>query len=137
MRTIRELMTGDPVALEGFCTLTDAARAMRDHDIGDVLVLDHGHLFGILTDRDLVVRAMADNLPPTTKLSQICTRSPISASPNDTIEDAIQMMREHAIRRLPIVEYTRCVGVISLGDLAEHRDPQSVLANISEAQPNH
>jgi CBS domain-containing protein len=137
MQTIRDIMTPSPVALEGFATISDAARSMRDNDIGDVLVLDKGHLFGIITDRDLVVRCIAENLPLTTKLLQVCTRSPVSATPNDPIDLAIRLMRENAVRRLPIVEFNRCVGIVSLGDLAAERDPDSVLANISDAQPTH
>jgi CBS domain-containing protein len=137
MPRIRDIMTADPVSMEASGPIAEAARAMRDNNIGDVLVLDRGQLFGILTDRDIVIRAIAEAVPMTAQVSQICTRSPVRVGPDDAAEMATRMMRQHAIRRLPVVENDVCVGIVSLGDLAEQRDPDSVLANISEARPNH
>lgn len=137
MAKLRELMTENPIALPLTATVAEAARAMRDHDIGDVLVMDRGVLYGILTDRDIVLRAIAEGLPMTTQLERICTRSPFHLGPADADEAALRAMRDHAVRRLPVVEGGRPVGIVSLGDLVAKRDPQSVLADISGARPNH
>jgi CBS domain-containing protein len=136
-RTIREVMTPDPVTLEADATLAEAARAMQKHDIGDVLVTRDGRLQGILTDRDIVVRAVAQDLPTSGRVGDIVSDNPMTVSPNDSVDTAIGLMRDNAIRRLPVVENERPVGIVSLGDLAEDRDPQSVLGQISSAPPTH
>lgn len=136
-RTVGEVMTPNPVALPASATLADAARAMRDANIGDVLVLEDGRFCGIVTDRDIVVRAVAEerNLD-VTGVGDICSRALVTLTPSDTTEAAVRVMREHAIRRLPVLEGDRPVGVVSIGDLAADREPQSALGKISEAPPN-
>lgn len=136
MQSIREVMTSDPVCLSGDTPLSDAARKMRDHDIGNVLVVGDGTLQGLVTDRDLVVRALADGRGPDTRLSDVCTADLVTLQPTDTAEDAIRLMSEHAVRRVPVVDGDRPVGIVSIGDLAVERDPQSTLADISAAAPN-
>jgi CBS domain-containing protein len=136
-RTVREVMTSDPVTLEAESTLVDAARAMQRHDIGDVLVTRNGQLHGILTDRDIVVRAIAEDRPSSSRVGDIVSADPMTVSPDDPVDRAIGLMRDNAIRRLPVVEGGRPVGIVSLGDLAEDRDPQSVLGQISSASPTH
>lgn len=135
-RTVREFMTKDPIALPESATILDAARAMRDMDIGDVLVLRGEEVCGIVTDRDLVVRALAEGLAPSTELAQTCSSAPLCLSPDATEDDALRVMRERAVRRIPVVDQGRPVGILSLGDLARERDPRSVLADISAAPPN-
>ncbi len=136
-QTIRDVMTPDPVALPSTSALNEAARQMKERDIGDVIVLADGEVCGVVTDRDIVVRAVAeDRNPSTTKLADICSRDVVTLSPSDSVEDAIAMMREGAIRRVPIVENGMPVGVVSIGDLAVVRDPDSALADISAAPPN-
>lgn len=134
---IRDVMTPNPVTLRSNATIEEAAMVMRDDGIGDVLVVEDGSLYGIVTDRDIVVRAIARHLPLTTKLREIASRNPVSVSPDDGVEQAIELMRQHAIRRMPVVEDGCPVGIVSLGDLAEERDPQSLLGHISEAPPNN
>lgn len=135
--TVRDLMTPNPLALSSHDSITDAARAMRDIDAGDVLVLDDGDLCGIVTDRDIVTAAVADgrDLDATT-LSEICSRDLITLKPDDEAGKAVSLMREHAIRRLPVVDGTEPVGIVSLGDLALKFDGSSVLAQISGAAPD-
>ena len=134
---LREIMTQKPVTLETRDTVTAAARSMRDGNIGDVVVLESGKVQGILTDRDIVVRALAEGRDPArTSVGDICSRELTTLSPTDTIEDAVKIMRDKAIRRLPVVEGGRPVGIVSLGDLAVDRDPASVLGGISAAPPN-
>jgi CBS domain-containing protein len=136
-QTVSEVMTRNPVALQAEASLVEAARAMRDHDIGAVVVLDDDALRGIVTDRDLVVRALAEGGDPrSTALAQVCSEELLSLSPQDTVEHAVELMRRHAVRRLPVVEASRPVGIVSLGDLAVERDPGSALGGISAADPN-
>jgi CBS domain-containing protein len=135
--TVREVMTPDPVTMAGGFRLDDAARRMRDHHIGNVIVLDGVEVCGVLTDRDIVVRAVAEGRDPTaTTLSDICSRDIVTVRADDSIDAAVQLMREHALRRLPVVDANRPVGIVSIGDLAVERDPHSALAEISTAPPN-
>jgi CBS domain-containing protein len=136
-QNIRDVMTAHPVTLPATSSLVDAALAMRDFNVGDVIVLEDGQICGIITDRDIVVRAIANgNYPATTKLGEICSRELTTLSPTDTVDDAVRLMRENAIRRLPVVENGQPVGIVSLGDLVIDRDRHSVLGDISAALPN-
>jgi CBS domain-containing protein len=134
---IRQVMTSDLVTLPMTATVGEAARAMREDDIGDVIVLDAGRVAGIVTDRDIVVRGIAAGRDPgQTRLADICSRELATISPSADVEDAVKMMKDKALRRLPVVENGRPVGVVSLGDLAVERDPNSALGTISAAPPN-
>ncbi|MFF0223820.1 CBS domain-containing protein [Streptomyces sp. NPDC004629] len=138
-RRIREVMTPDTVAVEPMASLEQAAAAMRERNVGDILVAYDCDLFGVLTDRDIVVRALAAGLDPhTTTVGAMCTRPPLATvTPEDTTDHAAELMREHAVRRLPVVERGGCpVGIVTLGDLATCDDPESALADISRARPN-
>lgn len=137
-KTIREIMTPDPVCLTDDATVADAARHMRDSDIGDVLIKDSSGLRGMITDRDIVIRAVATGRDPsTTTVSEILSADPICASPNDDVSVAVDLMRRHALRRLPVCEGDRLMGIVSIGDLAIEQDSRSALADISAAPANH
>jgi CBS domain-containing protein len=132
-----EVMTRNPVTLDVNDTVIAAARSMRDANIGDVVVLENGAVRGVLTDRDIVVRGLAEGKNPAeTLVGEVCSRELTMFAPTDAINDAVRIMREKAIRRLPVVEDGRLVGIVSLGDLAVDREPQSVLGGISAAPPN-
>jgi CBS domain-containing protein len=134
---IRELMTPNPVSMPGTASVHEAARAMRDQDIGDVIVIEHHQVCGIITDRDIAVRVVAETKDPaTTALADICSHSLLTVTPTDSVEHAVRLMRTHTIRRLPVVEEGKAVGIVSLGDLAVERDPDSVLGEISAAPPD-
>jgi CBS domain-containing protein len=134
---IRELMTSNPVSMLGTASVHDAARAMRDSDIGDVIVIEQNQVCGIVTDRDIAVRIVAESQDPaTTTLADICSHSLLTVTPTDGVEHAVRLMRTHAIRRLPVVEAGKAVGIVSLGDLAVERDPKSALGEISAAPPD-
>jgi CBS domain-containing protein len=137
VRSVKEAMTTKPVALPASSTVLDAARQMRDLDIGDVLVVEAGRLAGIVTDRDLVVRALAEGSDPTSTVGEIVSADVVCITPDDSAEDAIRLMRERALRRVPVVENGTPIGIVTLGDLAGERDPHSVLGEISNAPPNH
>lgn len=136
--TIAEVMVPRPQTVDPTTTILMAAQMMRDSDIGDVLITEEGRLRGILTDRDIVVRAVAtgDDVRETT-VGDCCSSSDLqTVSSREGIDHAVRIMREHALRRLPVVDDGELVGVVSLGDLAVERDPKSVLADISAAAPN-
>lgn len=135
---IRDVMTSNPQTLPESTIVREAAEAMRANDIGDVVVVDdNGNLSGILTDRDIVVRVVAEGRDPrATRIGDIASRELTAVSPDDPVERAVQLMRDRAIRRLPAVEKNKVVGIVSIGDLALDRDPDSALADISAAPPN-
>jgi CBS domain-containing protein len=134
---IRNVMKRDVMRLSPSATVADAAKAMRDSNIGTIVVEEQGKLFGLVTDRDIVVRALAeDRDPKSTRLSDTCSKTLVSLTPDDDTDRAVQLMRERSIRRIPVVENEKIVGIVSLGDLAIERDRQSVLGNISAAPPN-
>jgi CBS domain-containing protein len=137
--TIREVMTPNPATLKTSDTVLDAARAMRDGDFGSVVVVgDSGEVRGILTDRDIVVRAIAEGKDPeSTPIGEVFTTEPLTLSPDDSIDDAVEALREAHVRRLPAVEGSKVVGIVSIGDLAQARDERSALADISAAAPNN
>ncbi|MFL5825068.1 MAG: CBS domain-containing protein [Thermoleophilaceae bacterium] len=134
---ISEIMTGDPVTVERDTPIAEVARQMRQADTGAILVTENGRLFGIVTDRDIAVRAVADGLDPDTPVGEITTTNLRTLSPDDTVDDAIALMREDDVRRIPIVDGDRPVGIVSLGDLAIERDEDSVLADISSEPANN
>jgi CBS domain-containing protein len=128
-------MSPNPVVLQATATLQEAAQVMRDRDIGDVLVAKDGDLCGMVTDRDMVVRGIAEG-KSTASLGDLCSRDLQSISPTASVEDAVKMMRDRAIRRLPVIDSGQPVGILSLGDLAQVRDRASALADISSAPGN-
>ncbi|MFF3861312.1 CBS domain-containing protein [Streptomyces sp. NPDC002209] len=135
-RRVHEVMTDHPVTVEPLTSLAEAARVMRDAGIGDVLVVDQGRLRGILTDRDLVVRAVAEGRDPAeTTVRAICSTDPLTVGPDDLVDRAVDLMRRHALRRLPVeTENGELVGIVTLGDLEVERDPGSPLASIAAAE---
>lgn len=136
-KTIKDIMTAYPTTLPADATIADAARAMREKNIGDVIVLDDSTVCGIVTDRDIVIRALAEaGEPRSVKLGQICSRQLTTLEPDAKIGEAVQIMRDKALRRLPVVENGKPIGIVSLGDLAQERDGKSALAHISSAPPN-
>jgi CBS domain-containing protein len=136
-QSIREVMTSDPHTVSTDATLEDAAREMKNDDIGAVLVEEDGNVAGILTDRDIVVRAIAEGRDPSsTKVGEVASRDVKTLTPDSSVEDAIKIVREHHVRRIPVVEDGRPAGIVSIGDLAIERDSDSALADISAAAPN-
>jgi len=136
-QTAEEIMTRDPRTVDASDTVVDAARVMRDSDIGDVVVIEDGNVTGIVTDRDIVVRGVAEGRDPdSTAVSEVCTTGVETIDPSASVDDALSLMREKDIRRLPVTKNGRPVGIISLGDLAVEREPDSTLADISAASPD-
>jgi CBS domain-containing protein len=137
-QTIRSIMTTNLVALDSARPASDAAREMRDQAIGDVLVTEGDGLFGIVTDRDIIVRCVADGKNPTqTSLRDVCSRDVRTLKPGDDVSAAVQLAKSAAVRRIPVVDdHGQLLGIVSLGDLAQELDSRSALARISAAPPS-
>ena len=134
---MRELMIPNPVVLPGTASVHEAARAMRDAESGEVIVIEHHRVGGMVTDRDMVVRTLAEERDPaTTTLADICRHPLLVVRPTDSVEKAVRRMGTQALRRVPVVEGGQPVGMVSLGDLAAERDPGSALGDISAAPPH-
>ncbi|MEY9892868.1 CBS domain-containing protein [Catenulispora sp. MAP5-51] len=135
--TVRDVMTTALALVGPESSVGEVARLMREQDIGTVLVADDLGTTGLVTDRDLAVRILAEGLGPDTPVRSAMTSQPVCLHPDDPVEAASETMRVNAIRRIPVVQDGRVVGVVSLGDLARVHAPRSVLGEISAAEPNH
>jgi CBS domain-containing protein len=137
-RTVNEVMTHDPATVSPDDTLADAARFMRDGDLGAVIVEREGRAAGILTDRDIVVRAIADGRDPSsTTAADVASPTPVTVTPDADASEAARLMREHEVRRIVVEQDGRPAGIVSIGDLALELDEDSALADISSAPPNN
>ena len=138
MQAVRAVMTRDPVCLDAGAPVLEAARKMREEHIGNVVITRDGRAYGILTDRDIVVRCLAER-EDTSKCNcgEVCSKDIVAADPSDSVEHAIALMREHAVRRLIVTEDQCPIGIVSIGDLAKEHDRGSALGEISAAPPNH
>jgi|tagenome__1003787_1003787.scaffolds.fasta_scaffold20856951_1 CBS domain-containing protein len=138
LREVRELMSSAPETVDVSATIVDAAGLMQREDIGNVIVTQAGNVAGIVTDRDIAVRCVAaGHDPATTKVTDAMTASPVTVRPTATVQEAIDTMRQNDVRRLPVVESGRPIGVVSLGDLTMSSQARSLLADISSAPPNN
>ena len=137
-KKIKEVMSASPIGLEDTDTLAEAARAMRDGDFGAVVVLKGGTVCGVVTDRDIVIRAVAEGKDPkSVKLGEICSGHVVTVGPDQSVDEAAEIMRDKAVRRVPVVDKGRLVGIVSLGDLAKEKDEGKALTEISSAPPNN
>ena len=135
---IREFMTPHPRTLEATATVVDAAKLMRDEDVGAVMATAGDAIRGIVTDRDIALRVVAEGTDPSAvTIESICTSDVVTVSPDDSVDDAIRTMSERAIRRLPVVENGQPVGIVSIGDLAVRSNGERALEDISAAPPNN
>lgn len=135
---IKDVMTKPVHSVQRDATLRAVARAMKQHKIGVMLITQaDGSLLGLVTDRDLVVRGMAsDRDIDRTPIGEICSTPAVKLDVTATADDAVRLMRERAVRRIPVVADGKPVGIVSIGDLARAKDPSSLLAQISAAPPN-
>lgn len=142
MPKARDLMTQAVVVCSPTSTLAEAARLMRDHNIGDVLVVDGDDLVGIITDRDITVQATArDQNPQDALVQEHMNTDVVTGEPGWKLDRVTETMGKHQIRRLPIVEKGRVVGILSLGDVALRQHNRSAIAEslnqISEPSALH
>jgi CBS domain-containing protein len=135
---ISDFMTPNPTTCQTTSSLSEAARAMRDESIGDVLVCDDTQrLVGIVTDRDLVVRGLANGDIEGLTLADVCSNELTTVSVDTPASEVVRLMTDRAVRRVPVVEGNgRPVGIVSLGDLAAQLDEESALGQISSAPPD-
>jgi CBS domain-containing protein len=142
---MRDIMSPAPVCMASGESVSAAAKAMKDRGIGTVLVLFDGRLSGLVTDRDIIVRVLAEDLDPlATRVGDICNGELAVLGPDDDVEQAGRLVRERAIRRIPIMENGTPVGVVSIGDLALEKigdlalekDERPALSGVSAARPN-
>jgi CBS domain-containing protein len=137
-QSIREIMTADPRTLETGATVAQAAREMRDGDVGSVVVVENGAVAGIVTDRDIAVRVVAEGLDPdATRVSEVATMAPVTLTVDQSVDDAIRLVREQNVRRIIVLQDGRAAGIVSLGDLAIERDTDSALADIASEPANN
>ncbi len=138
----RDIMSGSLITCSPDVSVADAARLMRDRNTGDVLVTDDGKLLGIVTDRDIAIRAAASGRDPTElPVRSSMSKHPVTGRPDWDLGRISKTMSKHQIRRLPIVENGMLVGIVSLGDVAlRHKQPKQVansLQSISEPRAVH
>jgi CBS domain-containing protein len=135
---VSDVMTPMPATVRASQTVAEAANNMRQIDVGSMIVVDDGGtVVGIVTDRDIAVRAVAQGRDPqATTVGEISSEDPTTLSSSESVEQAVRLMRDRAVRRLPVVEGGRPVGIVTIGDLAIDRDPRSALADISREVPN-
>jgi CBS domain-containing protein len=137
-QSIRDVMTDNPTVVTSETTIVEAAKSFANGDFGAVIVTDGEQVSGILTDRDITVRVVAEGRDPeNTKVGEVCTKDVKTLSPDDSVEDAIELVRQEDVRRVPVVEGAKAVGIVAIGDLAVERDEDSALADISSASPNN
>ena len=135
-KKVRDIMTPDPVGVYFDHTIAETARVMRDSEVGAVLVVSGDSLSGVVTDRDLVVRGMAEGAGPDSPVGPLCSAKLVGVDASADVAEAERLMREHAVRRLPVIDDGQIVGMISLGDLAVAVDMDSPLAAVSRARAN-
>jgi len=133
---VRDVMTAEPIVLQQDQSIADAAQAMRDASVGAVLIVDGDKLCGLVTDRDIVVRAVAESALADSPVGQVVSPDLVAVGADDETADAARVMQDNAVRRLPVLDDGRIVGIVSIGDLAVSLGEDSALAQISAADPN-
>jgi CBS domain-containing protein len=132
-RIVQDVMTTDLVTVDISDSAQEAARRMLENGTGDVLVTEAGALRGIVTDRDLAVRLVAEGRDASTPVRELVSAGLVSCPPQASLQQAVQMMKENDVRRVPVVDGDRPVGVLSIGDLALLADSGDLLRDISMA----
>jgi CBS domain-containing protein len=123
MGQIRDLMTLNPTACEPSTTVVDAAKKMAQEDVGPIPVVEGDRLVGLVTDRDIVLRVVAEGRDPSsTTIGEIATSSLETVSPDEDLDSALQKMASAQVRRLPVVEDGRLVGLVAQADIAREGD---------------
>ena len=134
---VRDVMTAEPVTVGPTTPVLEVAKTMAERDIGEVLVGESDRLCGLVTDRDIVVRGIAQGRDPkTTTIDDICSHDLITLTPDDTVDAAFRKMSEHAVRRLPVLDAGHPIGVVSLCDISMFHDSGEALDEISAAPPD-
>mgnify|MGYP001952741610 CR=1 FL=1 len=136
MGSIREIMTTDVETCSLLDNVFEVAVKMKENNVGAIPIVDGEKLVGMITDRDIVMRGIAEKKPPSSKVEVVMSDHLVTITPDTSTEEAAQLMADHQIRRLPIVEGDRLVGIVALGDLAVEpkfdNNAEIALSEISE-----
>ncbi len=136
-KTVRDAMTASPTAIAGDKTVVEAARTMTTENVGSLPVVDEQKLVGMVTDRDLVINVLAKDLDPhKVPVADVATHDPVSVSPDESLDTALQRMADEQVRRLPVVEDGRLVGILAQADVSRTAQPEStgrMVEKISES----
>jgi signal-transduction protein with cAMP-binding, CBS, and nucleotidyltransferase domain len=128
---VRDVMTPGPIGVDYYQSIGEAARTMRDWGVGAVLVVRNESLYGLVTDRDLAVRAVAEARGADEPVGPLSSANLIGVDANADVREAMRLMRRHAVRRLPVLEDGQVTGIVSLGDLAITGEPALAFAQLS------
>ena len=130
---VRELMTTEPTTVEPKATLGEVATLMKQEDCGSIPVVEGGRLVGIVTDRDIVVRGVAAGKDPKTqRVSEVMSADPVTIGPDDDVTNAEKKMADRQIRRLPVVEGGKLVGIIVTAQIARAENERKVGETLKE-----
>jgi CBS domain-containing protein len=137
-KTVAEVMTKNPVAMSSDASVVEAAKAMSDFRIGSVVVMEKDKPCGIVTDRDIAVKAVArgGDLSKTT-LADICSRDLAAVRPDQSVDDAVEVMKSHDIKRVVVMTDSKLEGIVSLGDLTSRGMGEDVQDDLSKSEPNN
>ena len=123
MGNVRELMTERPKTCDASASVIDAAKLMAREDIGPIPVVESDRLVGLVTDRDIAIRVVAEGRDPqSTTVGEIASKDLATVGPDDDLDQALTLMARHQVRRLPVVEGDRVVGIVAQADVARHLD---------------
>ena len=128
---VRDVMTPGPIGVDYHQPVGEAARAMRDWGVGAILVVSDGSLYGLVTDRDLVIRAVAEGRRADEPVGPLSSGNLIGVDADADVHEAMRLMRQHGVRRLPVLEDGQVAGIVSLGDLAMQDEPDLAFAQLS------
>ena len=134
-KSVRDTMTNQPTSIDVSQSVGDAARVMRDEDIGSLPVTDQGRLIGVITDRDIAVRVVAEGRADSATVADALSRNPVTVTPEHDLDDALKLMARHQVRRLPVVEDERLVGIVAQADVAlvaKEKQTGELVESISE-----
>lgn len=141
-RTLREIMTKDVATVTLQDNVYEVAVKMRDWNVGVIPVVDEKNdCIGVITDRDIVIRGLAEKREGSAKIEQVMTRDIVFGQPGMTVDEAAKLMAKYQIRRLPVVENGKLEGIVAIGDMAvrqvHHDEASEALYEISESAPRH
>jgi CBS domain-containing protein len=133
-KSIRDAMTSNPCSIDADKPVSYAAKMMRDEDVGLAPIVEGDKLIGTLTDRDIATRVVAEGRDPnSTTVREVASQDLVTIEPNARLDDALQLMAKHQVRRLPVVEQgDRLVGVVAQADVAEHAEPSQTGQMVGE-----
>jgi len=135
-KMVRDAMTANPRTASPAQSLADAAQIMQSEDVGSVPVVEDGRLVGVLTDRDIAIRAVAEGVDvQTLNVGDVASREPVTVEPGQDLDEALALMARHQVRRLPVVDDGQLVGILAQADVAievKEKKAGEVLEEISK-----